>query len=60
MDQFAYDDYPFYRGLVGSGIRWAAIDDGATVEGRLGRQILLSVKSNRLNLLWYGFPEVWP
>jgi hypothetical protein len=57
-----YDDYPFYRGLVGDLIRWSAIDDGGTLENRRGRRNLYSMKiGNRGAVFWaFGIGENGP
>lgn len=57
-----YDDFEFYRGLVGEAIRWSAIDDGATLERREGRRNLYSMKiGDRGLVFWaYGIGESAP
>jgi hypothetical protein len=57
-----YDDFEFYRGLVGDLIRWAVIDDGATVAKREGRRNLYSLKiGSRGAVFWaYGIGRNTP
>jgi hypothetical protein len=51
-----YDDFEFYRGLVGNPIRWGVIDDGGTVERREGRRNFYTLKiGSRGSVFWaYG------
>jgi len=57
-----YDDYRFYRGLVGDMIRWGVIDDGATLERREGRRNLYTLKiGSRGAVFWaYGIGRDTP
>lgn len=57
-----YDDFPFYRGLVGDIIRWGVIDDGATVARREGRRNLYAMKiGTRGTVFWaYGIGRDTP
>ncbi|MEX2561382.1 MAG: hypothetical protein WD403_15775, partial [Pirellulales bacterium] len=59
---FLYDDFPFYRGLVGEPIRWAVIDDGGPVDRREGRRSLYTLKiGSRGTVFWaYGIGRDTP
>jgi hypothetical protein len=50
-----YDDYPFYRGLVGDLIRWGVIDDGGTLERRQGRRNLYTLKIGSRGLVFWAY-----
>jgi hypothetical protein len=57
-----YDDFAFYRGLVGDAIRWGVIDDGGTVARREGRRNLYTMKiGSRGAVFWaYGIGRDTP
>lgn len=58
-----YDDFQFYRGLVGDMIRWGVIDDGATLERREGRRNLYNTMKagSRGAVFWaYGIGRDTP
>jgi hypothetical protein len=50
-----YDDFSFYRGLVGDMIRWGAIDDGGTVERREGRRNFYSMKIGSRGAVFWAY-----
>lgn len=50
-----YDDFPFYRGLVGEQIRWSVIDDGGTLERRDGRGNLYTMKIGSRGLVYWAY-----
>jgi hypothetical protein len=52
---FLYDDFSFYRGLVGDMIRWAVIDDGGTVEHRDGRRNMYSAKIGSRGAVFWAY-----
>lgn len=52
---FLYDDFPFYRGLVGDMIRWGAIDDGATVLSRQGRRNFYGLKIGSRGAVFWAY-----
>jgi hypothetical protein len=62
LSLFLYDDFAFYRGLVGNPLRWAAIDDGATLATREGRRNLYTLKiGSRGAVFWaYGIGREGP
>ncbi len=50
-----YDDFPFYRGLVGDMIRWSVIDDGEPWERREGRRNLYTLKMGSRGLVFWAY-----
>jgi hypothetical protein len=50
-----YDDFAFYRGICADMIRWAAIDDGGTVERREGRRNLYTLKIGSRGLVFWAY-----
>jgi hypothetical protein len=52
---FLYDDFPFYRGLVGDMIRWGVIDDGGTLKQREGRRNLYTLKMGSRGLVFWAY-----
>jgi hypothetical protein len=50
-----YDDFPFYRGLVGDMLRWSVIDDGGTLERREGRRNLYTLKIGSRGVVFWAW-----
>jgi hypothetical protein len=55
MALFLYDDFPFYRGLLGDPIRWGVIDDGGTVSRREGRRNLYTQKIGSRGVVFWAY-----
>jgi hypothetical protein len=50
-----YDDFDFYRGLLGEPIRWGVIDDGGAVAHRDGRRNFYTLKIGSRGALFWAY-----